>query len=91
MTTLTGILDWSQRAEGRIRQWSETLIRTADDPIVPADLADRFGLRHGQEITVELSDGSPPGPRPGRGPVNRPHQRPSCPRNSRRSRCIGWR
>jgi transcription termination factor Rho len=54
MNTLTGILEWPQRAEGRVRQFDDTLSDNVDDPFVPLALADEYPLRNGQEITVEV-------------------------------------
>ncbi len=59
MTTLTGILEWSERAEGRLRQLKDTLISTPDDPFVPIALGDRYPLRNGQELTVEVVERRP--------------------------------
>ena len=59
MTTLTGILEWPQRAEGRVRQFDDTLSDNADDPFVPLALADEYPLRNGQEITVEVVQRKP--------------------------------
>ena len=55
MTTLTGILEWPQRTEGRIRQLNgSTLIQRDDDPFVPLALGDRYKLRNGLEVTVTV-------------------------------------
>ncbi len=55
MATLTGILDWPQRSEGRVRQMSgSTLVQRDDDPFVPQSLAERYKLRNGLEITVTV-------------------------------------
>lgn len=52
---LTGILQWPQRAEGRVRQLSGTsLVERADDPYVPIALCERFKLRDGLQLTVEV-------------------------------------
>ncbi len=59
MTTLTGILDWPQRIDGRVRQLSDTLVESASDPFVPLNLGDRYPLRHGAEVTVEVVDRRP--------------------------------
>lgn len=56
MTTLTGILEWPQRAEGRVRQFSETLVQSVDDPFVPVALGEQYNLRNGCEITVEVGE-----------------------------------
>jgi transcription termination factor Rho len=55
MTTLTGILDWPARAEGRVRQVAGGLpIVRDDDPFVPLAFGERYGLRPGLTITVEV-------------------------------------
>jgi transcription termination factor Rho len=55
METYTGILEWPQRAEGRVRQLSgSTLVHREDDPFVPLALGERFKLRHGLEVTVQV-------------------------------------
>lgn len=56
MTTLTGILEWPQRAEGRVRQLNgSSLIERDDDPVMPTALAQRYKLRNGLEVTVTLA------------------------------------
>ncbi len=60
MTTLTGILECPQRAEGRVRQFNgTTLIESAEDPFVPTTLTERFNLRSGVEVTVQVSHQRP--------------------------------
>jgi len=59
MPTLTGILEWPQRAEGRVRQFGDGFIEAPDDPFVPTGLADRYPLRHAQEVTVEVVNRRP--------------------------------
>ncbi len=55
MFTVTGILEWPKRAEGRVRQLNgSTLIAAEDDPFVPMELGEKFKLRDGLEITVEV-------------------------------------
>ncbi len=54
MVRLTGILEWPQRAEGRVRQLGDTIIERADDPFVPLALGESYPLRNGQEVTVEV-------------------------------------
>jgi len=55
MTTLTGILDWPARAEGRVRQVAGGLpVVRDDDPFVPLSFGERYGLRPGVSITVEV-------------------------------------
>jgi transcription termination factor Rho len=61
MRTLTGILDWPQRSDGRVRQFADsTIAQSASDPLLPLAMGERFGLRPGVELTVAVSD------RPGR-------------------------
>ncbi|MCL4197894.1 MAG: transcription termination factor Rho [Phycisphaerales bacterium] len=55
MTTFTGILEWPQRGDGRLRQLNGMLLERPDDPIVPFVLGERFPLRAAQELTVEVS------------------------------------
>mgnify|MGYP006274653965 FL=1 len=57
MNTLTGILQWPERAEGRVRQLSDNadaLLERPDDPFVPLAFAEEFPLRDGLEVTVEV-------------------------------------
>jgi len=59
MHTHTGILELSNRADGRLRILDQTLVSLPVDPVVPADLIKRYGLRPGVELEVEL--GKPAG------------------------------
>ncbi len=75
---LTGILEWSQRDEGRVRQLTEglTLAVHADDPYVPASFGEQLPLRHGLEVVVEVGTHKPKrrrgkGPRAARPVVDR--------------------
>ncbi|WP_432797414.1 transcription termination factor Rho [Poriferisphaera sp. WC338] len=54
MKTQSGILEISTRVDGRLRQLDQTFIANADDPVIPAQLIDRFDLRSGHFIEVEL-------------------------------------
>lgn len=55
MTTLTGILEWPERAEGRVRQVvGSTIVERDDDPFVPQALGENLKLRTGLEVTVEV-------------------------------------
>ena len=54
MTTLSGILEWRNGAEGRIRQLEDRLLSQTDDPIVPDELRERYMLRDGQRLTVSV-------------------------------------
>ncbi len=55
-STLTGILEWPQRAEGRVRQVNDSavVVQSADDPYVPVSFGDELPLRNGLEVTVEV-------------------------------------
>lgn len=65
--TLTGILQWPARAEGRIRQMNNSiLVERADDPFVPLSFGEQFSLRSGLEVTVEVVDRRPRRRRRGR-------------------------
>ena len=60
MRTVTGILEWPDRAEARVRQIvSNVLVHRPDDPLMPAELGQRFNLRPGLEVTVEVVDRAP--------------------------------
>src|SRR5690606_23603026 len=53
--TLTGILEWPERAEGRIRQVRDSAVLQAeDDPFVPLQLGEQLPLRHGLEVVVQV-------------------------------------
>jgi len=54
MTTLSGILEWRNGTEGRIRQLDGRLLEHEDDPIVPIELRERYPLRQGQRVTVSV-------------------------------------
>jgi len=54
MTTLSGILEWRDGVEGRIRQLDDRLLEHEDDPFVPLTLRDRYRLRQGQRLTVNV-------------------------------------
>jgi transcription termination factor Rho len=72
MMTVTGILDWPARAEGRVRQLNgSSLIQRDDDPFMPLVFSERFKMRHGLEVTVQVghrpTGGGGGGPGPGAG------------------------
>lgn len=79
MSELTGILEWSARAEGRVRQFASGLVQGADDPFVPIALGEQYPLRNAQKVTVEVvmrkprrrRRGPSSGPRAARPIVNR--------------------
>ncbi len=58
MMTLRGILEWPANngngTEGRIRQLDNKLLEQHDDPFVPVALRDRYPLREGQLVTVNV-------------------------------------
>ena len=53
MQQATGILEVIQK-DGRIRSLDGTLLADAGDPVVPANVIDRFHLRPGVQIEVDL-------------------------------------
>ncbi|VAX42814.1 Transcription termination factor Rho [hydrothermal vent metagenome] len=56
METLTGILEWPKRAEGRVRQLQNaSILESADDPFVPLAFGEQFNLRNGLEVTVTVA------------------------------------
>ncbi len=60
MQTLTGILEWPQRAEGRVRQIRDAHpVEQADDPFVPLAFGEQFNLRDGLEVTVTVVQKKP--------------------------------
>jgi transcription termination factor Rho len=54
MTTLSGILEWPQGAEGRIRQLESWIGGSESDPFVPIELGEKYPLRQGQRLTVSV-------------------------------------
>jgi transcription termination factor Rho len=57
MNTLTGILELPQGGgDGRIRQFTDGLVETPDDPYMPSELVAKFTLRPGQEVTAVIED-----------------------------------
>jgi len=67
MSTFSGILEMPQGAEGHIRQFADGLVEGPDDPIVPAELAERYPLRPGQQVVAEVVDRRSRRRRPGQG------------------------
>lgn len=57
--TLSGILELPSGSEGRIRQFQDGLVEGNDDPFVPTALAERYMLRQGQYLTVNVTNGAP--------------------------------
>jgi transcription termination factor Rho len=54
MHSTKGILEISSRADGRLRILDTTYVASPTDPVVPAQLIERFGLRGGVELEVLL-------------------------------------
>lgn len=58
MSTLTGILVWPERSDGRLRPIDDALMgtseRSVDELVIPASFRERYPLRNGQELTVEI-------------------------------------
>lgn len=75
--TLTGILEWPARSEGRVRQMTDAavLVQADDDPFVPIAFGDELPLRAGLQVTVEVAERKPKrkrrGPRIARPVVDR--------------------
>ena len=59
MTTLSGILELPVGAEGRIRQLEDCLIENHADPFVPMELGQKYPLRQGQKLTVNVVEKKP--------------------------------
>jgi|TARA_R110000782_G_scaffold53205_4_gene113397 transcription termination factor Rho len=66
--TLTGILEWPERAEGRVRQMTEAnrVLEAPDDPFVPASFGETLPLRNGLRVEVEVGEKMPRRRRRGR-------------------------
>ncbi len=56
MQTRKGILELSNRADGRLRHLDKTLIISPRDPLIPERLIEKYSLRPGFNITVQLGD-----------------------------------
>ncbi len=55
MATLTGILEWPQRSDGRVRRFGGmSLVEHEGDPFVPAHWGEELPLRSNLEVTVEV-------------------------------------
>src|SRR5262245_8143957 len=59
MTTLSGILELPTGAEGRSRQLDNGLIESHSDPFVPIELGQKYPLRQGQKLTVNVVERKP--------------------------------
>ena len=59
--TVTGILEWPERAEGRVRQLGDGTVVAdeAADPFVPITFGDTLPLRNALEVTVEVAEKRP--------------------------------
>ncbi|MSR29005.1 MAG: transcription termination factor Rho [Phycisphaerales bacterium] len=55
MSTVRGILEWVPGPEGRIRQFSNGLVESPDDPVITQDLANAYPLRPCASLLVETS------------------------------------
>ena len=73
MKTMTGILEWPTKSEGRVRQLNgSALVEAPDDPFVPVTFGDRFRLRTGLEVTVQVVERKPRNRRRGKPIRTRP-------------------
>ncbi|MCK4872478.1 MAG: transcription termination factor Rho [Phycisphaerales bacterium] len=72
MTQVTGILEWPDRAEGRVRQLVDTYTQLSSDPYVPIALGEQYPLRPGLEVTVEVAMKKSRKRRPGKPRTARP-------------------
>ncbi len=52
----TGIIDLSQRADGRLRKLDKALYENLEDPLIPQRLVEQHGLRSGMTVTVAIGD-----------------------------------
>ena len=53
----TGILELTNEDTGRLRLLDQTLVALPTDPVVPAQLIDKYQLRAGLEVEVQLQNG----------------------------------
>lgn len=51
---VSGFLELNDRPDGRLRTLDKTLVSSPNDPVVPAKLIERLGLRPGVRLEVEL-------------------------------------
>ncbi len=56
---VTGILEWTGKAEGRLRSMDNGLVVDQRDPFVPLDLGKEHLLRHAQEIEARVISRKP--------------------------------
>ena len=59
VTTVSGILELPNGAEGRIRQMDNGIIEAQSDPFIPLELSTRYPLRQGQQITAAVIERRP--------------------------------
>ncbi len=71
MQSQTGILELSNRSDGRLRILDKTLVSSPSDPVVPAKVIERYQLRPGTTLEVELGQ---PGSAGGGGNGQHHHQ-----------------
>ncbi len=59
--TLTGILEWPERTEGRVRQMGDAnrVLEAPDDPFVPEQFGQELPLRSGLRVEVEVIEKMP--------------------------------
>ncbi|MEQ9461650.1 MAG: transcription termination factor Rho [Phycisphaeraceae bacterium] len=69
MSTVSGILEIGQRPDGRLRKLDTSYIASPSDPLIPKHLIEKYDLRSGQMIEVDL--GKPVG---GGNPGRQHHQ-----------------
>ncbi|MEE9212148.1 MAG: transcription termination factor Rho [Phycisphaeraceae bacterium] len=74
----TGILELSNKADGRLRTLDKTLHASPSDPVVPAKFIERLQLRPGLELQVRLGGTS------GNGQANKSQQRSKRSKNKRK-------
>ena len=65
MSETTGILEVGSRPDGRLRQLDQTYLAEPTDPVVPQHLIQKFGLRPGAILEVELGKPMGGGPQNG--------------------------
>ena len=59
MSTTSGIYEQTTRADGRLRHLDSTYVANPDDPVLPQQIIQRFGLRPG--VILEVALGKPMG------------------------------
>ena len=65
MSDTIGVLEIGSRADGRLRQLDQTYVAEATDPVVPQHLIQKFDLRPGTVLEVELGKPMGGGPQGG--------------------------